>query len=98
MGRPKPPDCDALLVIHHMYMVVLAGLRLPAPTVVLEGPVDIVGDLDLTALLAHQLLHPLPCGIVDVMRMDRWLGACGLSTERLHLVAVVPLEVARSRL
>ena len=66
----------------------------PAPAVMLEHAVDVVGDLDLPALLAHQLLHPLPRRVVEVVRMHRGLGAVGLGAEGLHLVAVVPLEVA----
>ena len=64
----------------------------------LEHAVDVMGDLDLAALLAHQLLHPLPRRVVEIVRVDRGLGAFGLGAEGLHLVAVVPLEVARGGL
>lgn len=84
---------DALLAIHHMHMVVLAGMRLPAPAMMFEGAINVVRDLDLSALLAHQLLHPLPGCVVEIMRVDGRLRASCLSAEGFHLIAVVPLEV-----
>src|SRR5262245_21221387 len=81
-----------------MQMIVLAGLRAATPAVMLKYGVDIVCDLDLPILFAHQLLHPLPRRVVEIVRMHRRLGACSLRAEGFHMVAVVPLEVARSRL
>ena len=61
----------------------------------LEDAVDVDRDLDLPALLAHQLLHALAAGVVEVVGVDRGLGAAGLGAEDPQPVAVVPLEVAR---
>src|SRR5262249_30031717 len=98
MGRSKPRQSNPPLVIHHMHMVVLSGMRAAAPTMMLESAVNVVRDLDLAALLAHKLLHTLPRRVVEIVRMDRGLGPFGLGAEDLHMVAVVPLEVARGRL
>ena len=98
MRGTEPHQRNALCVVHHVHMVVLARLRLPAPAMMLEDAIDVMRDLDLAALLAHQLLHPLPGGVVEIVRMDRRLGALGLGAEGLHLIGMIPLEVARGRL
>src|SRR5688500_12998642 len=98
MRRAEAHEGDALLVIHHMHMVVLTGLRLLGPAVMLKHAIDVMRDLDLSALFAHELLHSLSRSVVEVMRVHGWFCACGLSAEGLHLIAVVPFEVARGSL
>src|SRR5262249_54052877 len=71
----QPDEGDALLVIHHVYMVVLSGLGLPAPAVMLKEAIDVMCHFDLPALPAHQLLHPLPGRVVEIMCVDRGLRA-----------------------
>jgi hypothetical protein len=64
----------------------------------LEGGIDVVGDLYLPALLANQLLDPLPACVVEVLRVDRGLGAAGLGAKDVQPVGVIPVEVARGGL
>src|SRR5262245_50303162 len=40
MRAPSPHDGYALLVVHHMHMVVRAGLRAAAPAMMLQGAID----------------------------------------------------------
>ena len=56
-----------------------------------------MGDLDLPALLADQLLHPLPGAVVEVVRVHRRLGTA-VWVRKTPSVGVVPFEVARGRL
>src|SRR5262245_14074610 len=94
MGVPNAHQGNALRVINYMHMIVRASLGTVAPMMMLEHPVDVMRDLDLAALLPHQLFHSLPRRIVEIVRVDRGLGAVGLGAEGLHLVAMIPLEVA----
>lgn len=54
--------------------------------------------LDEATLPAHQLLDAAAVGVVEVLRVDRGLGARRLGRERAHPVRVVPREVSRGRL
>src|SRR5215467_12729985 len=81
-----------------MQVVVITSLCTTAPAVMFERTVNVVSDLNLPALLTHQLLHPLAYCIVEIVCMNRRLGALGLSPEDLHLIRVVPFEVAGHRL
>ena len=93
-GGADAHECDPLLVIHDVDVVVLAA----GPAMVLEDAVDVVRGLDGAALLAHELLHALAGVVIEVLRVDRGLGADGLRAERLQLAGMVPLELARCRL
>ena len=93
-GGADAHERDPLLVIHDVDVVVLAA----GPAMVLEDAVDVVRGLDGAALLAHELLHALAGVVIEVLRVDRGLGADGLRAERLQLAGMVPLELARCRL
>src|SRR5262245_15326610 len=61
---------DALLVIHHMEPVVLAGvLSSILPMVMLEQAINIDYRLNAAPLLTDQSLHALAAGIVEVLGM-----------------------------
>src|SRR5688572_17003776 len=81
-----------------MHMVVLTRLRLSGPAVMFKHTIDVMSDLDLSALFANQLLHSLTRGVVEVMRVHGRFCATSLRAERHHLIAVIPFEVTRGSL
>ena len=85
---------NALLVVHDVDMIVFARLRLHGPAVMFEGAIDVMRDFNVSVLLSYKLLHSLTRCVVEILRIERRLRACGLRAVNLHLIAVIPLEMA----
>lgn len=69
MRWAEPDQRNALLVVHHVHLVVFAARRGATPTVMFEGRIDVVCDLHPTALGTHQLLDPLASRAVEIVRV-----------------------------
>ena len=93
-GIANPYQCNPALVIHHMQGIVLLDSASPDNALILKDAVNVDGDFHLPALFAHQLLYPLPTGIIEIMGMDSGFAAVGLGAVDPHPVCIVPLEMA----
>lgn len=96
VGGAEADQRDPPGIVHDVDLVVLThsrGGRRGGPAVMLEGAVDVVGDLDGTSLAADDLLHPQAGRVVQVLGVDGGFGARSLGRERLQPVGVVPREV-----
>ena len=77
-----------------MERIVLRDRRALDDVLIFEQPVDVDSHLDLPALFAHQLLHPLAGRIIEVLSVYGGLCINGLRAIDPHAVAVVPLETS----
>src|SRR5262249_3021620 len=93
MRRASSNYRNALLVIHNMDAIIFAGLSANAPTVMLEGRIDISRRVILPTLIAHQFLRALSRRVVQILDIDGRLGSVCLSSEDSHLIRVIPFKM-----
>src|SRR5262245_43049827 len=87
---------DAVLVIYDMKNVIFLDYATMIAAMVFEDAVHIHRYVDLPPLPPHQLLHPLPSGIIEVLGVYRWLTVSDLCAIDAHPISVVPVKMPLS--